>query len=140
MLRSTLAFFAEHLGASAAERYPRPAIDDRRMASLEKMVTPSGQCSGLTPAAALSVVQFTVLHHPSSPSDRFPDILRQVERLLCIWLLTLPTVTDTLVPSLCMKANEASVLVLCAEVCTAFLTETEMLERVSALRTNVSIA
>ena len=42
VLRSTLAFFAEHLGASAAERYPRPAIDERRMASIEKMITPSG--------------------------------------------------------------------------------------------------
>jgi len=42
VLRSTLAFFGEHLGASAAERYPRPAIDERRLASVEKMITPSG--------------------------------------------------------------------------------------------------
>ena len=47
VLRSTLAFFAEHLGASAAERYPRPAIDDRRMAALEKLITPSGKCKGV---------------------------------------------------------------------------------------------
>ena len=45
VLHSTLAFFAEHLGASAAERYPRPAIDERRMALLEKLVTPSGERS-----------------------------------------------------------------------------------------------
>jgi hypothetical protein len=44
VLHSTLAFFAEHLGASAAERYPRPAVDERRMALLEKLVTrPQGE-------------------------------------------------------------------------------------------------
>ena len=52
VLRSTLAFFGEHLGASAAERYPRPAIDERRLASLEKMITPSGACATQTPSMA----------------------------------------------------------------------------------------
>ena len=38
------------------------------------------------------------------------------------------------------NAKQVTLLSTCAEVCTAFLTEAEMLERVSALRTNVSIA
>ena len=41
--RSTLAFFERHLGASASERYPRPAIDERRMKVLNKLVEPRGE-------------------------------------------------------------------------------------------------
>ncbi len=44
MFRSTLAFFDQHLGASASERYPRPAIDERRMKVLNKLVEPRGAC------------------------------------------------------------------------------------------------
>ena len=43
VFRSTLAFFERHLGASASERYPRPAIDERRMKVLNKLVEPRGE-------------------------------------------------------------------------------------------------
>ncbi len=42
VFRSTLAFLERHLGASASERYPRPAIDERRMKVLNKLVEPRG--------------------------------------------------------------------------------------------------
>ena len=43
VFRSTLAFFERRLGASASERYPRPAIDERRMKVLNKLVEPRGE-------------------------------------------------------------------------------------------------
>ena len=49
VFRSTLAFFERRLGASASERYPRPAIDERRMKVLNKLVEPRGETSYCTP-------------------------------------------------------------------------------------------
>ena len=60
MFRSTLAFFERHLGAAASERFPRPAIDERRMTVLNKLVEPRGEPAHPRNALSRAVVGHAV--------------------------------------------------------------------------------
>ncbi len=64
VFRSTLAFFERRLGASASERYPRPAIDERRMKVLNKLVEPRGELMSviLFPGSAAGLMSH-LRHH-----------------------------------------------------------------------------